>query len=192
MNVYDFDGTIYSRDSSVDFFKFEIKRHPLILRHLPAFCIKAVRYKLKKCSIEDVKSCFFSFLKDITDIKGEIQRFWQTHMKYMSPWYKSEMKNTDVVISASPCFLLELPCKKLGIHTLIASDVDISSGAFLSANCKGSEKVKRFREVYPDERIDKFYSDSFSDLPMAELATEAFLIKKGRITKWDTKERGYK
>ncbi len=80
----------------------------------------------------------------------------------------------------------------LGIHTLIASDVDISSGTFLSANCKGSEKVKRFREVYPDERIDKFYSDSFSDLPMAELAAEAFLIKKGRITKWDTKERGYK
>ncbi len=192
MNVYDFDGTVYSRDSSVDFFKFVIKRHPLILRRLPAFLIKAVRHKLGKCTTEELKACFFSFLKDIRDIQKELVLFWDSHMKYMAEWYMDKREDTDVVISASPCFLLELPCKKLGIHTLIASDVDISSGTFLSANCKGSEKVKRFREVYPDERIDKFYSDSFSDLPMAELAAEAFLIKKGRITKWDTKERGYK
>jgi HAD superfamily phosphoserine phosphatase-like hydrolase len=188
MNVYDFDGTVYSRDSSVDFFKFELKRHPLILRRLPAFLIKAVRQKLGKCTTEELKACFFSFLKDIPDVQKELALFWDSHMKYMAEWYKDKREDTDIVISASPRFLLELPCKRLGIKALIASDVDTGSGAFLSANCKGREKVKRFREAFPDEKIGEFYSDSLSDLPMAELAAKAFLINKGRITSWDIKK----
>ncbi|HOH87956.1 haloacid dehalogenase-like hydrolase [Ruminococcus sp.] len=188
MNVYDFDGTVYSRDSSVDFFKFELKRHPLILRRLPAFLIKAVRHKLGKCTTEELKACFFSFLKDIRDIQSELALFWDSHMKYMAELYMDRSKATDIVVSASPYFLLELPCKRLGIKTLIASDVDIGSGAFLSANCKGNEKVRRFKEVFPNERIDKFYSDSHSDLSMAELAEEAFLINKGKIIRWNTRK----
>ena len=32
MNVYDFDKTIYDGDSSVDFYKFSLKRHPKLAR----------------------------------------------------------------------------------------------------------------------------------------------------------------
>ena len=188
MNVYDFDGTIYTRDSSVDFFKFELKRHPFIIRRLPIFCIKAVKYKFGKCSIEELKSCFFSFLQDISDIQSEISLFWSSHMKYIAEWYMNQRQETDIVISASPYFLLELPCENLGIHKLIASDVDIQSGNFLSANCKEKEKVRRFKELFPMDKIDKFYSDSISDSPMAEQASEAFLITKGCITNWNRKK----
>ena len=31
MNVYDFDGTIYDGDSTVDFWKYSLKRHPLAI-----------------------------------------------------------------------------------------------------------------------------------------------------------------
>ena len=27
MNIYDFDGTIYDGDSSIDFFKYSLKKH---------------------------------------------------------------------------------------------------------------------------------------------------------------------
>jgi len=44
MNVYDFDGTIYNGDSTVDFFLFALKRKPSLLlnvpvRHLALFCM---------------------------------------------------------------------------------------------------------------------------------------------------------
>ena len=45
----------------------------------------------------------------------------------------------------------------------------------------GEEKVKRFYEIYPKEIIDEFYSDSYSDLPLANISKKAFLIKKGQI-----------
>ena len=35
MNVYDFDGTIYDGDSTVDFFLHALKRNPSVLLHLP-------------------------------------------------------------------------------------------------------------------------------------------------------------
>lgn len=35
MNVYDFDGTIYNGDSTIDFFLYALKRKPSILLHIP-------------------------------------------------------------------------------------------------------------------------------------------------------------
>ena len=38
MNVYDFDGTIYDGDSTLDFWYFCLKKHPQILLYLPYHC----------------------------------------------------------------------------------------------------------------------------------------------------------
>ena len=188
MNVYDFDGTIYKGDSTIDFYLFVLKRHPGILRHLPAFCGTAVRHKIKKCSTKELKTCFFRFLSDISDVEYEVGQFWETHFQNIMPWYFLQKQETDVIISASPVFLLKKPCQMLGVRTLIASHVDVQTGAFLSENCKGEEKVRRFREKYPYESVDQFYSDSFSDLPMAKIAEKSFLIHNGCLKPWNTRK----
>ncbi len=185
MNVYDFDGTIYKGDSTVDFYRFVLKRYPAILRHLPAFFAAAVRHKVKKCSTKELKTCFFRFLSDIPDAEHEVEQFWETHFQKIMPWYLQQKQETDVIISASPVFLLEKPCQKLGIRTLIASRVNIQTGMFSGENCKGEEKVRRFRETYPCEQVDQFYSDSDSDLPMAKIAEKSFLIRNGCPHAWD-------
>ena len=47
MNVYDFDKTIYSHDSTVDFFKFLAKRQPLALvLNVPCFITGGLGYIL--------------------------------------------------------------------------------------------------------------------------------------------------
>ena len=92
----------------------------------------------------------------------------------------------DVVISASPEFLLRPICEKLEIHTLIASRVDPKSGHYTGENCHGRQKVLRYREVFSHLPICEFYSDSLSDTPLAELAEESFIVKKGRIYDWKT------
>ena len=58
------------------------------------------------------------------------------------------------------------------------------TGKIIGENCRGEEKVKRFRELYKDQQIDQFYSDSKSDTPLKKLAVIAYLVKKNQIIDW--------
>ena len=63
INAYDFDGTIYDGDSSLDFYLFNLRKHKKEVIHLFPIIIDLVAYKLKKKTMEQVKEEFFSFLK---------------------------------------------------------------------------------------------------------------------------------
>lgn len=184
MNVYDFDGTIYNGDSSVSFWLFILKRHPSIIRVLPNQFHAMIMYKLGKISLTKAKEAFFSFLSAIIDISAETELFCRKRRSKIMPWYKEKQKAGDLIISASPEFILKGFCKDLGEVHLIASKTDPKSGKFLSENCKGEEKVKRFKKAYGNEKIEEFYSDSYSDLPMAQLAEIAYLVKNGKLYEW--------
>ncbi|MBR2038163.1 MAG: haloacid dehalogenase-like hydrolase [Lachnospiraceae bacterium] len=185
MNVYDFDGTIYRGDSTVDFFAYCIKRYPWLVLYVPYQLIVIMAYKVGLCSKECEKSAFFSFLRVIPDVRTVVMQFWETHRGKMEDWYYAVQKEDDVVISASPRFLLSPICSELGVRNLIASEVDCKTGRFNTLNCYGEEKVKRFYELFPHGNVDAFYSDSCSDRPMTLLAKRSYLVKKGKITKWD-------
>lgn len=184
MNVYDFDGTIYSGDSSVSFYFFILKRHPSVLRVFPKQLWAMIMHKCGKISLTEAKEAFFSFLPIISDISNETKLFCERRKNKIMSWYKEKQKADDLIISASPEFLLKGFCQNLGGVRLIASEVDSESGKFLSENCKGEEKVKRFKKAYGNEKIEEFYSDSYSDLPMGQLAERAYLVKNGRPCEW--------
>lgn len=132
----------------------------------------------------EAKEGFFSFLPIVSDIFGETKLFCESHKNKIMSWYQKKHKEDDLIISASPEFLLKGFCQNLGCVHLIASEVDPESGKFLSENCKGEEKVKRFKMVYGNEKIEEFYSDSYSDLPMGKLAERAYLVKNGKPCEW--------
>ena len=69
--------------------------------------------------------------------------------------------------------------------TPIASRVDWQTGKYTGKNCYGTEKVERFKELYGDIQIDNFYSDSKSDLPLAQVASNSFLVEKNIIKIWE-------
>lgn len=66
----------------------------------------------------------------------------------------------------------------------MASRVDRKTGLYSGINCHGKEKVRRFYEVFKNEKIDEFYSDSYSDTPLAEIAQKAHIVKKNQISDW--------
>ncbi len=80
-------------------------------------------------------------------------------------------------------------CKKLGIKYLIASEVSTENYKYSGINCHGKEKVRRFYEVFPNSQIHNFYSDSYSDTPLANLADKAFMVKKNNIFDWKLKRQ---
>ena len=183
MNVYDFDDTIYAGNSMMDFYLFCVKKHPAILQRLPRQGVAMLRYAQKKQSKDDAKSAFYAFLLHVPNIEAAVLSFWQSHQKKIRKWYLLQKKADDIIISASPFFVLAPICKTLGA-ALIATEMDAHTGEMLGPNCKGEEKVTRFLAAHPGAIIDAFYSDSLSDAPMAALAKKAVLVKKDEMLPW--------
>ena len=183
MNVYDFDKTIYPGDSSLHFWLFCLRRHPAVLRFLPRAGWTALRRYRAGDLKTGTKEVFFRFLRQLPDTEREVRLFWDGHMDRIYPWYLQQKREDDVVISASPAFLVEEACRRLGIRC-IASRVDPDSGKFEGLNCYGREKPRRFREELGGTEIGEFYSDSLSDEPMAELARRAFVTTRGMLRPW--------
>ena len=67
----------------------------------------------------------------------------------------------------------------------MASVVDKKTGRYSGINCWGQEKVRRFYERFENGKIDSFYSDSYSDAPLAKISKQAYIVKNDKITAWD-------
>lgn len=187
MNAYDFDKTIYDGDSTADFYMFSLKRHKKIITLLPSFFGAFVRfYVFKKGNKTEFKEVMYRFLR-FCDIDKDIEDFWNENQVKIKKFYIKQQKSDDVIISASPVFLLAPICKRLNINHLIASEVDKKSGKYSGINCHGKEKVRRFYETFKNGKVDEFYSDSYSDTPMAEIAQKAYIVKKEKISYWKFK-----
>lgn len=181
MNVYDFDGTIFRGDCSIQFYLFCLRHRPSIIFCFPKQCIGMLSYLIGHCTKKEWKECFFSFLDKIDDIDILIEKFWKCSERRIASWYLDQKESTDLVISASPEFIIAPICEKLGIGKPIASRVEKKTGKFISENCYGMEKVKRFRKEYPNIEVENFYTDSKSDLPMMQLARNSYMVKSGNI-----------
>lgn len=186
LNVYDFDGTIYHGDSSVDFYKYCLKKKPYLISCMPKQ-IKAFNdhYRKKIITKTEMKQIFYTYLQSIKNIDEMIEDFWRIHEKNIYPWYLEQKKTTDIIISASPEFLLKDVLARFDVNNLIASRVDKHTGKYTGLNCWGQEKVNRLHEEMGDVHIDRFYSDSESDKPLALLADRAYMVdKKGNVKLW--------
>lgn len=183
MNVYDFDKTIYDGDSSIDFYKFNLKRQPALARLWFKQGKAALAYKLNRHDKTEMKTDFYEYFTHIEDMDEALEAFWKAHEHKLKGWYLEQKRSDDLIISASPEFLLRPICKKLGVN-LIASVVDPHTGRNLRTNCYGSEKVVRMKEHYNLDDMEQFYSDSYSDDPLAQYAKESFYVVKDELHPW--------
>lgn len=185
MNAYDFDGCIYAGDSTLDFFRYCLKRQPRVARYLFRQTWGAILYLLGFINKTQFKARFFVFLQGVEEINETVQAFWITHRVKICPWYLAQQKADDVIISASPEFLLYPICKSLGISQIIASRVDPKSGEFYGENCFGAQKPERVRAHFGEICFEAFYSDSLSDQPMTALAEHSFLVEDDKSVPWN-------
>ena len=188
MNVFDFDNTIYDGDSTVDFWKYCMKRFPKTKKHLAHTAVNGIKFAFGIINKTEFKEDFYRFLGEINDIDSVLCDFWDVHEEKIKDWYLNMQKEDDVVISASPEFLLDPICKKLGIKYLMASVVDKTNGKYTGVNCHGEEKVRRYKEKFRSKQIHEFYSDSYSDTPLAKLAFDPILVKGEDFEPWSEKE----
>lgn len=187
MTVYDFDNTIYSGESSMDFFLFCLKKKKSLILYLPYILYTAILYKLNILEIEKlyliVEKLSKIFLHNKEDISIIVSDFWNQNNKKLKPQFLNKINNADVIITASPYFLIKEILKFLNTKNILCTDFDIKTGK-LNFVCYKENKAIAFKEKYGNCCIQNLYTDSMSDKPLMDLSINVYLVKKnGMINK---------
>ena len=185
IDVYDFDGTIYNGDSSIDFLFYSIKNNKIIIKYIPKIFVFMVLKFLKIVSTKKFKEVYFSFIKEIGNLNEFVKEFWETKKEKINNFFLENISENKkiYVISASPEFLLEPYISKFKNIKLIATKVN-KNGKIEGENCKGKEKVKLLNKAEKDYIIENFYTDSLVDMPLIEISKNAYLVNKGKVKKF--------
>lgn len=184
-NVYNFDKTIYKKNSSIHFYIYCLKKNKKLIKYLPKQLKEIILYIWGKSTLLKTQEVFFSFLGSIDNIDVYIKDFWEKENKNIQKWYLKKKKKNDVIISESPEFLLSPITKKLNIKYLIATKMNSKNGTIISKDYYKKEKLFYLKEQIPNIEIDSFYSNSTSDISFAKNAKKAFIVSKAKIVTWN-------
>ena len=182
VKVFDFDNTIYKGESSVDFSFYMIRHNRKILRYVPTILFSLAGYKLCLLSRQQLESIINDFiagvLEDTAFLSAFVKSFWEKHACKLNENILRLIAPEDVIISASPVFLIRGIGEKLNTEKIIGTDVDFERKKIIWFNF-GDNKVKRYRELYGNCGIDAFYTDSYNDKDMMDISGEVYIMKRG-------------
>lgn len=185
---FDFDGTITSKDTLLEFIKFAKGRFRFYLGFIANFHY-LIALKLKIISNQSAKEKILNFFFKNTSTQT-FEMYCTSFSKKILPHLlrpkaieeitRLKEKNiTVVIVSASPENWIEDWTKQNQLQ-LIASRLEIKdgklTGKLLGKNCHGNEKVNRIKEVFSldDHVVVAAYGDSSGDRPMLRLAEKAY------------------
>ena len=186
--LFDFDGTVTSKDSLLEFIKFTSGKVGFLLV-MGLFSPMIFYYVFVKKDGEIAKMKVLSFLfkgrtKEELSIKG-VEFAEKIIPKILLPKALDEIDifkvkgDRIVVISASLEIWLKPWTDKMGLELLCTKMEFIDgkfTGKFSTPNCNGQEKVNRIKSFL---NIDEYkpvyaYGNSSGDKPMLELADKPF------------------
>lgn len=192
---FDFDGTLTTKDTLLEFIKFSTGRFRFYLGFLLnspwliAYKVKLIPNQLAK---ERILTWFFrnkplaAFQQDGEDFAASVIPSLLRPKGLREISLLLEKGVTVVIVSASPANWIEPWTRSIGA-SLIATRLEATpvspdkapqlTGRIEGKNCHGPEKVRRIREEFPPEDFDTIYAygDTSGDRPMLALATHAFM-----------------
>lgn len=182
MKVFDFDNTLYRGESSIDLSFYMIRHDRRILLYVPTILVSLVRYKLclmKKDEMERIINDFFGgVMRDTGDPSGFVRSFWETHADRLNRKMLALVGPGDVIMTASPSFLLDGIRTELNTDRILCTEVDPVRKKITWFNF-GDNKVRRFRDLYGDRMIDVFYTDSYNDRALMEISRKVYIVRRG-------------
>jgi phosphatidylglycerophosphatase C len=185
---FDFDGTITTKDTLLEFIKFckgSFSFYFGFLLHTPYLVAYRLKIVSNQTAKEKILTHFFRdtpvavFEKYCSDFSKNIlpELIRNKALQEIKRLQKNNVK--VVVVSASPENWIQGWCSETGTE-LIASRLEIKNGKLtgkiLGKNCHGDEKVNRISEIYnlSEYHIVAAYGDSNGDRSMLRLATHAY------------------
>ena len=184
MKVFDFDNTLYRGESAVDFALFMIRYKPRIILWLPKIFWNLLKYKLCLIRQDNMEAQIDRFLQsclpDPDTVHRLVRQFWKQHLHKLNAGLIRKIGKDDAIITAGPSFLLDPIQKRLGTSNLLCSEVDLSGKHVLYLNF-GSRKVQRYRARFGSAALHVFYTDSYNDRALMDIAESVYLVRKGAV-----------
>ena len=126
MNSYDFDDTIFRGNSMRRFSIFCTLRLPYLLLYLPVILVvlllRAVRILNKNVYLLLLEG----FVVFVPHTDRFVCKFWDKNLCRIKRWYLDQQRSDDIVVSATPFFLVGEACRRLGVEC-VASIVTAST-----------------------------------------------------------------
>lgn len=183
MNVYDFDGTIIHGDSEDYFMAYALKHFKIKFKHRLEMRFFYYLSKIKLVSPQTQRNHTYPYISCISDIKNIMKDFWDEYEKYIFPYYQQTHQNDDVVVSATPRFILEEIIKRLKIKTLICSEIDLRTGKMVGKMCFADEKEVYYNKVFNKKTFDNYYFDKDHDMCLLKYAKNGYMVHNGKLKK---------
>ena len=186
--AYDFDGTLTTRDTLLEFIRFACGTLRFLLGFLlysPLLVLMKLRLYSNGKAKQKVFAHFFQGMA-IDEFDALCQDFAHTHRHLLRPEVVRQLEQAlsegseVLVVSASIDNWVQPFFPKVKVLGTQIEVIDgCLTGRFLTPNCYGQEKVRRILALYPDrsEYHLTAFGDSRGDREMLAFADEAHLIK---------------
>ena len=187
--VFDFDGTLTTRDTLIEFIRFAKGNVSFVIGFLlfsPILILMKLGWYPNWKAKQKVFSYFFKGMsirefeekcKNFAECRAELIR-----LKGLKAVDKAVDENAKVVIvSASIENWVRAFFRQFGLDMVIISGTKIEvknavvTGQFIGNNCYGPEKVRRIQELFPDRKQYKLiaFGDSKGDKELLAYADES-------------------
>lgn len=207
--IFDVDFTLTKRETLIEFYKYMLRKNPMLIIHMPKILLSGILYACKIIPLKRTKEYFVTFIDGIKeeDMKLHVKDFYNERLSKIL--YKDAIDTIKklkaegckiYLISASAEFYLNelynIPEVDKVIGTRFLSENGSHRARIHGENCKGDEKVRRLMEELKKENIEVdfknsyMFSDSLSDLPLFNLVGNPYLINyrknhdKIKVLKW--------
>ena len=180
--LIDFDGTITSKDSFVEFSVFSSSFFSLLKFWITTFFLFYItsKSKLKERFYKKFQGENLDLFQSINDKFVKEKLIKTIRQSFLDFYQNLDYSNSKIVIvSASISNYLKPWCDEMGFD-LICTELEVKdgklTGRFSTPNCNGKEKVRRINEKYDLSSYDEIhvFGNSKGDFPMLELGTHKY------------------
>ncbi|MBQ7662966.1 MAG: HAD-IB family hydrolase [Prevotella sp.] len=190
--VFDFDGTLTTRDSFLVFIRYARGTHSYwrgMLECLP----QIILYGLHLISNETLKQHVFGKFFSGMPYEDFCEKAREFSLSCIDGFARKEtveilheyvaVGHKVLIVSASVPEWIQPWASRHGVSKVLGTEIEVSeqgtlTGRLSTKNCYGAEKVRRFLEECPYRSSYKLtvYGDSRGDRELMSLADESFLI----------------
>ena len=188
--VFDFDNTITTKDTLIDFLRFFVGGFKLswgLFKCSPFI----VFYKLKILSNQKAKEFLLThFFYNLPE--RELIKFGKeysdnrlhkilNHEAISRIHFHHKRNDKLVIVSASPTYWFREWCIRQGFTTVIGTQLEKKdgkmTGKIIGKNCFGDEKLRRLKQELPLEDYQHIYAygDGKGDLALLNFASESYI-----------------
>ena len=184
--VFDFDGTLSAGDSNVEFAKYCFKHSIRPWFYLPLMGVAGIARLFNPAGVWWRENIRRFLTPDM--VNKFAPDFIKQHRRERFGWSKEQVAaeraagRRVILISASPNYLLEPLVRDIKFDAVLCSQMDATRPWKYKFLCWGENKVRAMDEWAKKNRIIprvvRSYSDSKSDIPLMEIASEQVWVDR--------------